>query len=266
LDKIKALTTTSWDKDQTEPPLKIAVKDNNGHNPLSLAFLRGHTEVARAILDIAEAQYSPDEEEAKRFHMDNDGDEDEDECDSCEDSEESDDDDSEPRIVSRAVDKKFTVENIGQISMQVKSRTRPLEFLLWNCPTFKLDGTDKTINTQSGLFRFAMSYDDQAKLKTLLGWAADFASRKLEGDDEEEATGVFTFPDSEFQWAVENGKTQMLAEIIKRTGAGMPLSHLVKKSGVEMKVKPKFYQGLTVYGKKRYVDHCKCKTNRQLWN
>jgi hypothetical protein len=39
--------------------------------------------------------------------------------------------------------------------------------------------------------------------------------------------------------------------IIKRTGAGIPLDHLVKKSGVEIKKKPRYYQGLTVYGKKR---------------
>ncbi|KAK0624036.1 hypothetical protein B0T14DRAFT_428976 [Immersiella caudata] len=252
LEKIKALTMSSWDEDQSEPPLKIAVKENGNHSPLSLAFLRGHTEVARAILDIAEAQYSPYAKEAKRFHMENGGGDEDDDEDSCEDSEESDDDDSEPRIVSRAVDKKFTVENIGQISMQVQSRTRPLELMLWGCPTFKADAAGKIVDCHElGLLRFVMFQDDQARLKTLLDWAAHFASRKLEGDDEEEATGLFSFPDSEFTWAVENGKTQMLAEIIKRTGAGMPLSHLVKKSGVEMKVKPKFYQGLTVYGKKR---------------
>ncbi|KAK0647124.1 hypothetical protein B0T16DRAFT_354017 [Cercophora newfieldiana] len=252
LEKIKSLTTSSWDEDQSEPPLKIAVKDGSNNNPMSLAFLRGHVEVARAILDIAEAQYSPEEEEAKRFHMDNDhGEDDDEECDSDEDSDDE-DDDSEPRIVSRAVDKKFTVENIGQISMQVKSRTRPLEMLLWDCKTFKTNTAgDITCLKEPGLLRFVMLEDNHAGLKTLLEWAAHFASRKLEGDNDEEATGLFTFPDSEFQWAVENGKTQMLAEIIKRTGAGMPLSHLVKKSGVEMKVKPKFYQGLTVYGKKR---------------
>lgn len=52
---------------------------------------------------------------------------------------------------------------------------------------------------------------------------------------------------------MNHGKTQMLALIIKRTGAGIPLDHLVKKSGVELKQKPRYYQGLTVYGKKRYV-------------
>jgi hypothetical protein len=125
--------------------------------------------------------------------------------------------------------------------------------LLWGCPTFQVDAAGNITDGKVwGLLRFVMAQDDQAGLKMLLDWGAHFASRKLEGDDEEEVTGRFSFPDDEFQWAVENGKTQMLAEIIKRTGAGMPLEHLVKKSGVEMKVKPKFYQGLTVYGRKRY--------------
>ncbi|KAK0726889.1 hypothetical protein B0T26DRAFT_747278 [Lasiosphaeria miniovina] len=259
LEKIKYLTTTCWDKDQTEPPLKIAVKDNTNSSPVSIAFLRGHVAVARAALDIAEAQYSPAEKENKRFHMEQsnrDGDDDE-EYDSEEDDED-DDDDSEPRIVSRNVDKKFTIDNIGQVSMQVKSRTRPLEMLLWNCQTFH---TDKDSNAgkpiaacgTAGLLEFVMHHDDHAGLKTLLDWGEHFASRKLEGDEDEDTpvTGLFNFPEREFQFAVENGKTQMLAEIIKRTGAGIPLAHLVKKSGVEMKEKPKFYQGLTVYGKKR---------------
>lgn len=225
---------------------------------MSLAFLRGHVEVARAILDIAEAQYCPVEKEDKRFHMQESDGEDDDEYDSDEDSEADDDDNdgSEPRIVSRKVDKRFTIENVGQISLQVKSRTRPLDIILWNCPTFTVDSAGKVTNCNArGLLRSVLARDDHAGLETLLDWAIHFAGRKLEGDSDEEEPGLFVFPDGEFQWAVENGKTQMLATIIKRTGAGIPLEHLVKKSGVEIKEKPKFYQGLSVYGKKRYVSN-----------
>jgi len=218
---------------------------------MSVAFLRGHVQVARAVLDIVEAQYSPVEKEDERFHMERsdseDSDEDSDDLDS--------DSDSEPRIVSRTVDKKFTIENVGEMSMQIKSRTRPLEVVLWSCPTFKIDSAGNVTNCKdTGILRFVISNDDQAGLKTLLDWGVEFASHKLEGDDDQEASDLFTFPDNEFQWAVENGKTQMLGQIIKRTGAGIPLEHLVKKSGVEMKEKPKYYQGLTVYGKKRYTN------------
>ena len=71
--------------------------------------------------------------------------------------------------------------------------------------------------------------------------------------DDEEASGFYTVPDSEFSRAVELGRVEMLGEIIKRTGAGLPLEHLVKDTGVELKVKPRYYEGLTVYGKKRFV-------------
>lgn len=43
----------------------------------------------------------------------------------------------------------------------------------------------------------------------------------------------------------------MLAEVIKRTGAGLPLEEMVKDSGIEIEEPPEYYQGLTVYGKKR---------------
>ncbi|KAK4184990.1 ankyrin repeat protein [Podospora australis] len=255
LQTIKTLTTTSWDEDQSESPLKIAVRDDQHSNPVSLAFLRGHIDVARAILEIAEAQYVPAEEESKRFHMEtgnNDEEEYHSEYDSEEDRSSVAEDDSEPRIVSRNADNKFTIDNIGQISMQVKSRTRPLELLLWECKTFKVEADGKVVDQhRQGLLRFVMAQDDNHGLKTLLDWGEYFASRKLPGDVDEDATGLFTFPDHEFQWAVEKGKTQMLAEIIQRTGAGIPLEHFVKKSGVKLQEKPKHYQGLTVYGKKR---------------
>ncbi len=66
-----------------------------------------------------------------------------------------------------------------------------------------------------------------------------------------------TFPDNDFRRAIELGRTELLAEIIRRTGAGLPLEELVKGTGVEIKEKPRFYQGLTVYGKKRQALYSK---------
>jgi hypothetical protein len=43
----------------------------------------------------------------------------------------------------------------------------------------------------------------------------------------------------------------MLSIMVKSTGVGIPLNALVKKSGVELETKPKYYQGLSVGGKKR---------------
>lgn len=56
------------DPDNDEPPLQIAVNDRN-NSPLSLAYLRGHMDVATAILKMAQAQYAPEERPHVRYSM-----------------------------------------------------------------------------------------------------------------------------------------------------------------------------------------------------
>lgn len=253
IEKIKGLSLQAWGPDQDQPPLKLAVSDNVWNTPFSLAFSRGHYETARAILEIVKAQWSPPDKEKVRFKMET-RDEDDEEY-SDEDSDDLGSEDSEPRIVSEKVDQKFTIDNIGQVSMQVKSQTKPLQVLSEAVPTLE-SKHGKLVYTalRQSLFIHAMAKDDTPGLKALLDMAQHYSGQKFEGDDDESdepSSGSFTFSQNEFRWAVENGKTHQLALIIKRTGAGIPLDHLVKKSGVEMKRKPRFYQGLTVYGKKR---------------
>ncbi len=98
-------------------------------------------------------------------------------------------------------------------------------------------------------FVAAIRDNNMQGLKFLLDVCEYWSSKKSDPDDEN--SGFYSFPDSDFKLAVELGRVEMLGEIIKRTGAGLPLEHLVKNSGVELQVKPRSYQGLTVYGKKR---------------
>ncbi|KZL88206.1 ankyrin repeat protein [Colletotrichum incanum] len=253
VEKIKSLTLQAWGKDQEEPPLKISVNDSKDNTPFSLAYLRGHHDVASAILEITMAQYAPEDQEATRYkldtgHSDDDDDEDDETYESGADSTD------DPKIISEIVDKKFTIENIGQVSMQVKSTVKPLEFLARNVHTFTIeDGKARSCKeSNQTLFKFVLQHNDHAGLKALLDMASHFAGQKLvDGVPDEETGGRFPFPEGDFLWAVQHGKTAALAAIISRTGAGIPLDDLVKKSGVEMKRKPKYYQGLTVYGKKR---------------
>lgn len=71
LATIKKLTLAAW-KDANgvlQPPL-LASASYHGHStnsPFSLAFLRGHHKVARAILEIIQAQYSEDEGEKVHY-------------------------------------------------------------------------------------------------------------------------------------------------------------------------------------------------------
>ncbi|KAK4105306.1 ankyrin [Parathielavia hyrcaniae] len=232
LETIKKLTLTSWDDAKEEAPLKIAVHEH-GNNPFSLAFSRGHFHVAKAVLEIAQAQYAPEEKPKARYRMQA----------ADEESEYSDDDsdcsddgsvqsDSGPRIYREILGGQYTIDNVGQVSMKVNSRTRPLEMITWTNPLLRV------------IFK-----NDMQGLKFLLEVGERWGTQKLEPDDE--VSGFSAFPDHAFKHAVELGRVEMLGEIIKRTGAGLPLEHLVKDSGVELKEKPRYYQGLTVYGKKR---------------
>ncbi|KAI1375583.1 ankyrin [Hypoxylon crocopeplum] len=241
---IKSLTLGSWDADGQEPPLKMAVSDLKRNNPFSLAFLRGHYEVAKAILDIAQAQWVPKSENTTRFTMTKDEDED-----SYEESD-ADDDDDEPEVYKKVIDDQFTIENVGQVSMQVKSQTLASTFLNWVAATFVLrDGSLKSTGRNETLLSFTMKENDAKGFNFLVDLNVHFA--REQPVDEDESTRFYMLPQDLFDHAVRLGRTEMLAGVIKRTGAGIPIEHLVKKSGTELRVKPRYYQGLSVYGKKR---------------
>ena len=245
LDKIKSLTLTGWGEEKKEAPLKISVTDNELNSPFSLAFLRGHRDVAKAVLEIVQAQFEPSEVANTRFRMGRADDVSDDEGASDDES-----DDGEPRVYGELVDDKFTIENIGEVSMQVKSRVKPTAVLENQCRTFVLRDGETVRTNSSSLFEFVMEENDYQGLKFLLDMGTHFSvSQKL--DPEEDPSRFYSFPLAAFDKAVRLGRTEMLAEIIKRTGAGLPLEDLVKRSGVEMTPKNRYYQGLTVYGKKR---------------
>lgn len=136
LGTIKTLTLTSWDEAKEEAPLKIAVWDQSGNNPFSLAFSRGHYDVAKAVLEIAQAQYAPEEKPKTRYRMqaaDEHSDYSDDDSE-CSDEESVHSTDSHPRIYSQIVDAQFTIDNVGQVSMKVNSRTKPLELAQLSSP------------------------------------------------------------------------------------------------------------------------------------
>ncbi|EWZ91700.1 hypothetical protein FOWG_07127 [Fusarium oxysporum f. sp. lycopersici MN25] len=253
IEKVKELSLQAWGAEKDQPPLKIAVSDNMGNTPFSVAFLRGHHDLARALLEIVKAQWSPPKKDKVRFRMEA-GNEDEEYESDSDDSDNS--SENEPRIVSEKVQDKFTIDDIGHVSMEVESHTKPLQIICESVPSWLIEKEKVVYRYQKrSLFVHTFDTNDTTGLKLLLDLAQHYSGQKFEGDDadqeDEGSTCSFTFPQSDFKWAVEHGKTQLLALVIKRTGAGIPLDHLVKKSGVELKRKPRYYQGLTVYGRKR---------------
>ena len=59
-----------------------------------------------------------------------------------------------------------------------------------------------------------------------------------------------SFSSSDFEIALEKGYAEGIAEMIRISGGELPLDSFVKQSGVEDAEKPKYYQGLSIGGKK----------------
>jgi ankyrin repeat protein len=300
LSTIKELTLAVWGESQT--PLQISVQDSAGFSPFSLAVLQQHFELAKALLEIAQAQYSPPEQSGRSKYSLHAGDsDDEDEDDDCESIGEGDD---QIQVFHEIVDDKFTIENIGEVQSQVKSRHTALDVLSWNYPiprfleeddasTNVLDNSThhgrlqylrksyarrsteprqllkdaangqachpaqqttedsyREVSEPDNLFQLAIFLDDATLLQFLLNAAEEYTVRRG-GTNDEPAVKFYSFSEQDFHYAIQLGRVQMLKEIVRRTGAGIPLDDLVKKSGVEITKKPKYYQGLSVHGKKR---------------
>lgn len=243
LSRVKSLTLEPFGPQKNQPPLKIAITDNFGNSPFSLAFLQCHLDVAKAILEIVQAQWSPPEGEQTRFRIVHDGEGDEDGKGGS---------DGNPLLVPEKVDRTFTIEDIGKISMLVESHVKPLEVLCSSAPSFLVD-KGKVIQEFDSrtMFMHAIDREDAWKLRFLLKMGKHFAGR-LRGGKEEDSGEMFTFPESDFTWALAKGTPRSVGLIIESTGAGMPLDDMVRKRGIEIKQTPRYYQGLTVYGAKRY--------------
>lgn len=233
--------------------MKIAVEDFDNSSCFSLAFYRGWYEVAWGILEIAQAQYSPPTKKNKLYQLGMGGDPDSDSDSDSEDSES--DGNHEPRVVSKTLDDNFTVDNVGEVSMLVKSKVTAFDFLNWNTRTFELKNgvPDFGYCFTRRPWEFLSRIDDKemTAFGRFLDMSTHFAWEKSEAvpglDHVSSAPG-----ESDFREIVERGNVKMLKEVIRRTGAGIPLDHLVKGL-VEVKTRPRQYEGLSVRGRKMYV-------------
>ncbi|KAH6610532.1 ankyrin repeat [Trichoderma cornu-damae] len=242
VETIKSLTLRAWGPNEEQAPLVMGIRDHHYNTPFSVAFLRGHHNAAKAILEIIRAQWSAPEKEEVRYKMQA---QDEDDEDKDPDEEVDEGSDSELRIVSENIDKAITIDDIGKVSMQVKSHLRPIHVIHSSAPRIRVkDGIPGQFGGNISLFVQAIDEEDTAGLKFLLKMAQEYEESELAGD-EDPSSKRLSLDTDEFLYAVQSGNTEALSLLIKRTGAGIPLDHLVKKSGVELKQKPRYYQGLT---------------------
>ncbi|KAB8262887.1 hypothetical protein BDV32DRAFT_147064 [Aspergillus pseudonomiae] len=243
LDTIKSLTLAMWGDSNGQPPLRIAITDSNRLSPFSIAALRGHLDVAKAILKIVQAQYKEQEPSGhERFEIGSD-------C-SGEDLEDS----GNLRIYSEIVDDKFTIDDIGEVATQVESHITPLQVLKWYCPKsewftspeVKAKCRESPFGKPSDLFEYAIWMDNVKLLVFLLEIGEELAS--MDTSSEFTAFGV---ANKTVHLAIAEGRLRCLEELIRRAGADLPLDALVQESGVQDHEKPKYYQGLSIHGKKR---------------
>lgn len=244
----KQLTLLPWKSSNgdDQPPLKIAVTDQHRLSPFSIAVLRGHLDLATSILEIAQAQYVPPEQPKRERHRMTDGDDEDDDDDSS----------SDIQVVSELVDETFTIETVGQVSLQTQSRIKPLDMMLWPSPVHLFGGdravasSKSSVSAPSNLLQYAVFYGDGNLLDYLLTLAEKYTKLGSTADSDD-AVQFFALPNDVYKHCIALDLPHVLAKLIKRTGAGLPIDQLVKQSGVEVKEKSKYYQGLSVYGKKR---------------
>lgn len=259
---VRALTLDTWKaSDGTEwAPLKVAVQQGSVHmqknqwgnpyevklryfSPFSVAILRGHYHLASLIVEICQAQFQPKDQPSfqKRWLIDTDD----------SDEDESDDESGSPQIYSEIVTDTFTIEDITTVSNLVKSHTRPLSMIQWSCSCqwFQEEsGEHSVVKTGTDLLDYAIRKDDLKLFKYLLKLGSEQTA--LFATDEDDIQ-FYHLDNRYFDTALKRGKVAMLSEMIKTSGAGIPFDTLVEKSGIAVKETIKYYQGLSIAGKKR---------------
>ncbi|KAL4744531.1 hypothetical protein BDW72DRAFT_199497 [Aspergillus terricola var. indicus] len=235
IETIKSLTLSSWGPDNQRPPLEIGVTDLSNYSAFTLAVIRGHYEAAKTIIAISIAQYKPDEQQKNtRYRI-------------AEIEEDSDADSEDIELESHVIDDQFTIENIGEKKNQVESKISPETLLQGTCKLNPfLGGIHKLEHRPIRLLEYAIWKDDVELLKFLITLGQELSARRKDKDTE-----IYSVSHYDFVLAMRLGRIRLLEEMIKRTGAGLPIDKLAENSGVEVKEKPKYYQGLSVHGKKR---------------
>jgi ankyrin repeat protein len=247
---IKQLTMVPWTdiNGEKRPPLQIAVQDHQNHSPLSIAVFSGNLDLATTIMAIAAAQYTPpDPPKAQRYHIATNSESEE----GPHDIEGDDGASTDIPITSEVVDDNLTIENIGETSLSVKSNVKPEQMLHWEIPETKIAGH---ANTPTDLTELALARLDTQLLSFLLDQFEQYKDQ-AEATTAKDASmnkrnRLYQQPD--LSWALVFGQPHMLAELIKRTAIGLSLDELALEHGAnDTTVKSKYYQGLSVHGKKR---------------
>jgi len=239
---IKELTLLAWTNadGEKQPPLQIAVQDHQHNSPLSIVMLSGKLDLAKMILSIAAAQYTPpDAPKAHRYHVATNSDSDGDSY----DSEDGGDDSADLPINSEVIDDNLTIEDIGEVSLSVKSNIKPEQMLYWRIP----ETNDVSFKyTTTTLMEYVLARGDMHLLTFLLDVLQEYTGQAEITDK------AYDHQNFNFSKAILHGQPHMLAELIERTAIGLSIDELALEHGAtDSTAASKYYQGLSVHGKKR---------------
>lgn len=135
----------------------------------------------------------------------------------------------------------------------------------WPCKAYRFLRIDQIADAgEIPLLQHAVEIEDMKLLKFIIQIGGEQKALLAEEEDDQKC---YTVSRAVFHSAIRLGRTPMLAEMIKvrvpihrsmmfanliqTTGVGIPLNDIIATSGVELKSKPRYYQGLSVGGKKR---------------
>ncbi|KAL1985958.1 hypothetical protein VTN96DRAFT_7223 [Rasamsonia emersonii] len=170
-------------------------------------------------------------------------------------------------IDSEIIDDQFTVDNVAEVNAQVKCKVTPVQVLSRKCPAYRFTEDQGMKAVSSGkasaaasrmkrdpddcrpnnLIQYAIRREDVDLLVFLLELGRKYSIIGTE----KESSHMYNVSEADFHFAIKLGHVRCLAELIKRTGAGIPLDEIAQHSGVELKEKPRYYRGLSIRGKKR---------------
>ncbi|KAL7272073.1 hypothetical protein RUND412_005133 [Rhizina undulata] len=238
---IKMLTLgPSGEGENKIPALRISICDMNGLSTFAIALHRGHRDIAKLILDIAQTQYQPNQGSAVEKYVFGD----KEIMDIKALNENNKDDDLV--IYKKLIDDEFTIENLGARSDLVKCGISPMDVFNYKFDA-KIIIQDAPIDIDMirwNVVTIAVYDNDLDLLRYLLKLAKELHSQG--------AMAVLQWEAVEL--AAKLNRIEFLEELMESVSFGIDYEALENEendSGEETRiVDPKFYPGLTVRGKK----------------
>ncbi|KAL8780967.1 MAG: hypothetical protein Q9213_006218 [Squamulea squamosa] len=271
-EKIKALTMAHWGPDKQMKPLQVSNADTKGFTPFSIAVYRRHFDTAKIILGIANAQFKEPEDNdfsRRRYTIASDN--------GYSDSDDSDSDNLD--IAYDVVDETYTYDNIAALQESVGSTKSAVDMLtgsaeVWwflnkpekealHCVGSSWTDLSGALTEGRGayeIFRGSMASSGYRNIRfsryamvnrdiELFRFWLQCCQEAMRMKCRYRLTNL-AYDSEDLKIAMERGFLEEITELIKTAGAELPLDALIKKSGIEETAKPKYYQGLSIGGKK----------------